>query len=241
MATDASKTRGHDTVLDVTGEQLAKVYAQAFLAAAGKSDTSSSAVEELNAVVDEVIQAHPQFREMLQSAFISHEERVAVLDRVLGGRVEPVVLNTLKVMSAHNRLGLLRSVARQSKDLFDRESGLVPVQVRSAAPLSDEMHSLLESTLRSRLGIDPVIETAVDPEMLAGLKIRIGDTVYDGSLQTVFAKARQSIIDRAIEKLETAPDLFVAEETTLFPDSPEGSNSTNHEPGEPEIGEPPAQ
>jgi len=214
MATDASKNRGHDTVLDVTAEKLARVYAQAFIKAAGgdaPSNNANEAVAELRAVVDEIINQHPQFSQALQSAFLSHDERVAMIDRVLGGRVDGVVLNTLKVMSAHNRLGLLRTVARQAEDLNDRNNGRLQVAVESAAELGDDLLNELKAMLGSKLGIEPVVRSSVDPDMIAGVKIRVGDTVYDGSLQTVFAKARQSIIDRAIEKIESTPEQFLSE------------------------------
>ncbi len=210
MATDASQTRGHDTVLDVTGEQLARVYAQAFLDAAGKDASGADALAELKAVVEEVLDRFPDFGVAIRSAFLSHEERVGLIDRVLGGRVNSVVLNTLKVMSAHNRLGLLRTVAQQAQDLFNRDNGLVHVDVTSATPLTDALLGQLDSTLRDKLGIVPVVHTRVDPDMIAGMKLRIGDTVYDGSLNTIFAKARQSIVDRAIEKIENSPEHFIS-------------------------------
>ncbi|MEM6798872.1 MAG: ATP synthase F1 subunit delta [Planctomycetota bacterium] len=213
MATDASQTRGHDTVLDVTGEQLAKVYAQAFLDAAGGSMNAVDAVAELKAVVSEILDQFPQFGEAVQSAFLSSEERVALIDRVLGGRVDTVVLNTLKVMSGHNRLSLLRTVATQAQELFNRDNGLVHVDVTSAAPLTPELTGSLEATLREKLGIVPVLQPTVDPEMIAGLKLRVGDTVYDGSLKTIFGKARQSIVERAIEKIEKSPEHFLSEES----------------------------
>ena len=213
MATEVSKAIGHDTVLDVTAEQLARVYAQAFIKAVGSGDgvSTDDAVAELNAVVEEVVGKHPEFGEALQSAFLSHEERVAMLDRVLAGRVDGVVLNTLKVMSAHNRLGLVKTVARQAEKLNNEINGRLQVAVQSAAPLGDDLLNELKAMLGSKLGIDPVLLPSVDPEMIAGLKVRVGDTMYDGSLQTVFAKARQSMIDRAIEKIEGNPEHFLSE------------------------------
>lgn len=212
MQTDASKTRGHDTVLDVTAEQLAKVYAQAFLDAAGRGGDTLNAIGELNAVIEEIIDRFPEFAEAIRSAFLSHEERVALIDRVLGGRVDGVVLNTLKVMSQHNRLSLLRGVAKQAQLLYDRDNGRVHVTVTAAQPLSDDLVGELESALRAKLGIEPVVAQSVDPDMIAGVKIRVRDTVYDGSLKTIFAKAKQSIIQRAIEKIEDDPSHFLMQE-----------------------------
>ncbi|MEM8866148.1 MAG: ATP synthase F1 subunit delta [Planctomycetota bacterium] len=211
MATDVS-TRGHDTVLDVDAERLAKVYAQAFLDAAGKSGSAVDAIGELKAVVSEILEKFPDFGEAIRSAFLSHEERIGLIDRVLGGRVDQVVLNTLKVMSAHNRLELIHSVARQAQELYDSDNGQVHVTVTSAVPLTDDVLHDLESALRTKLEIEPIVQANVDPEMIAGIKIRVRDTVYDGSLRTIFAKARNSIVERAIERIENDPSHFLSQD-----------------------------
>lgn len=211
MAADQQQKSRHETVLDVDGEQLARVYAQAFLGAAGQGpDDAEPAVAELEAVVDEVIDQHPQFATAIESAFLSHDDRAGMIDRVLRGRVADVVLNTLKVMSSHGRAGLLRTMAREARTLLNEAKGLVAVEVTSAAPLTPELQSTLQSALGEKLGIVPVLSVGVDPELIAGIKLRVGDTVYDGSLRTVFAKARSSMVRRAIERIENSPERFLA-------------------------------
>ncbi|MEM9187099.1 MAG: ATP synthase F1 subunit delta [Planctomycetota bacterium] len=216
MATETSRERGHDTVMDVTAEQLATVYAKAFLEASKQADSAATpdAIDELGAVVTEIIERFPDFSEAVRSAFLSHEERVALIDRVLGGRVASVVLRTLKVLSAHNRMELLGSVARQSRELHERDNGRVHVAVTAPQELSADLVSELEAALRAKLGVEPIIEPTVDPDMIAGVKIRVRDTVYDGSLKTIFAKARQSIVERAIERIEHDPKHFLMNEPT---------------------------
>lgn len=216
MSTEVSKATGYDTVLDVDAERLAKVYAKAFLAAAtgkarGGGMSEAEAVTELKAVVAEVLDPFPRFGDAIQSAFLSHDERAALIDKVLKGKVDDVVLNTLKVMSAHDRLGLLRSVARQAEEIYDADSGRAHISVTSAHGLTPELVSQLENALRAKFGIEPVLKQVVDPDMIAGVKIRVGDTVYDGSLKTIFAKARSAIVTRAIERIENNPDHFLSE------------------------------
>jgi hypothetical protein len=50
----------------------------------------------------------------------------------------------------------------------------------------------------------------VDPSLIAGIVVRVGDRVYDGSVYTQLEHARQSMIDRATEQIETAPDRFLS-------------------------------
>ncbi|MEN1680643.1 MAG: ATP synthase F1 subunit delta [Planctomycetota bacterium] len=232
MATEVSQSRGHETVLDVGAEQVARVYAKGFLEAARKAEASGGppagqSLEDLEAVVFEILDAHPNFAEATRSAFLSHEERVALIDRVLGGRVTPVTLNTLRVLSSHHRLGLLRQVARQARSLFDLDNGRVHVRVTTAQPMDQGLLDDLANTLRAKLGVEPILEPETDEAMIAGIKVRVRDTVYDGSLQTIFAKAKQSIIEHAIERIEQDPTHFLSDEGFLAKDgdSADGKDS----------------
>lgn len=209
MAAFDQETATHETVMDVTGEQLARVYAEAFLGAAEAAGNSASAVDELEAFATQMITPFPKFAMALESAFLSHEERSGMLDRVAGGRVTPVVLNTLKVLSQHNRMSLIRSVAKQARELFNLSSGRVPVEVTSAEKLSDQLVSELADALRAKLSIEPVIESKTDPEMIAGLRVRVGDTVYDSSLQTALTRTRRVMVSQALQRIENAPEQFM--------------------------------
>lgn len=213
MQTDTKKATSHETALDVTGEQIGRVYAEAFLGAAETSGSADAAVGELEAVVAEVIDANPKFAEAVGSAFLSHEDRTGLIDRVLGGRVSPVVVNTLKVLSQHDRMPVLRTVAKQARGLFDQRAGRVPVQVTSAVELTPEMASNIEASLKQKLGGEPVLSLATDPELIGGLTIRVGDTIYDGSVRTVFDKARKAMIEDTVAKIEQNPESFLSSTT----------------------------
>lgn len=208
MATDAPDTPKHETVLDVTGEQIARTYATAFLSAANETGNAGELVEELQAVVEQSLDSHPKFGEALRSAFISHEEQVGMIDRVFGGRVNSLVTNLLKVMSSHRRLNLLRSVATQSVELWNTQNNRITVEVVSADQLGDDLLQEISTVIERQFKIEPMLSTSVDPGMIAGLRIRVGDTVYDGSLKTVFERSRKKIIADTIEKIEKDPNLF---------------------------------
>lgn len=236
MATEVSQSRGHETVLDVGAEQVARVYAKGILEAARQAESAGGppagqSVEDLEAVVGEILDKHPDFAEATRSAFLSHEDRVGLIDRVLGGRVTPVAINTLKVLSSHQRLEILREVTRQARNLFDRDNGRVHVRVTTAQPLTQDLLDELANTLRVKLGVEPVLDPETDEEMIAGIKVRVRDTVYDGSLQTIFAKAKQSIIEHAIERIEHDPTHFLSDEGFLTKEggSPGGDSSNENE------------
>lgn len=203
---DAAK---HETVMDVTAERLAHVYAQAFWGAALQQADPSAAVDELRSVVTDALDPYPGFASILDSALVSHEEKVQLIDRVFGQQLSPMVLNFLKVLSQHNRLDLLRLVVKESRQFLQRHLGQADVFIRVAAPMDAKLESDLIERLRKHSALTPLLRVTVDPAIVGGIIIKIGDRVYDGSLRTRFEMAKRSIIERASEMIETKPDLFI--------------------------------
>lgn len=200
----------HETVMDVTAERLAHVYAQAFWGAALKQGDPTAAIDELRSVVTEALDKFPGLETILGSALIAPEEKKQLIDKVFGKQLSSTVLNFLKVLSAHDRLELLRLVVKEAKGFLREHLGQVEVDVRVAAPMTQELEGDLMERLRKRAGTrEPILNVTVDPEIVGGIIVKVGDRVYDGSLRTRFEMARRAIIERASDLIETKPGLFV--------------------------------
>ncbi len=209
MAIDREKPK-HETVMDVTAERISRVYALAFMEVAAKSGNTAALVEEVDSVVTEVLDRFPRFDETLRSALIQPEDKEQILDRLFAKRASTVVVNFLKVLSRHGRLELLRPIARILKLLQAERSGQKAVELRVAIPLDEAVRGEILDTLRKKLRAEPVMRVVVDPSLLAGMTIRVGDRVYDSSINTQLEHARRQMIARAVEKIETQPERFVA-------------------------------
>jgi len=199
----------HHTVMDITEEQVAHVYAQAFMAVAEKSPNMAGLVEEVASLISDVLGNFPDLEEVFRSALVAHERKEALIDEVLGGRASTEVLNFLKVLARHSRLGLLRPVARHLEKLYTEQQGRTDVEVRVAAELDPALRSQVESQLRQMMGIEPVLHVMVDPSLIAGIVVRVGDRVYDGSLSTQFDLAYRAMVERATDKIESQPQAFL--------------------------------
>lgn len=197
----------HDTVMDVTAERIARVYAQAFLAAALKAANTEDLVEQVTSLVD-VLDGSPRLEEVFRSALVSQEEKEAALDRVFNKRASPVVLNFLKVLARHDRLDLLRPIARLVNKLDRERRGLVDVEVRVARELAGDIRTEIHDRIHRVLGAEPVLHISVDPSLIAGIWVRVGDRVFDGSIRTQLENTRRAMIDRATEMIETHPHKF---------------------------------
>ena len=171
-----------ETVFDDNQQRVNKVYAEALIDTAGKQGAAEDVVADLEAVAIEVFDASPRVELMLSNPRIDPASKTALLDRVLGGRVHPITLKFLKVLAARRRLDAARGVARAARKLLDERSGRLSVQVTTAQPLDAAQLEQLKSRLQLSMGAEIRIQTRVDPEILGGLIVRVGDTLFDASV-----------------------------------------------------------
>ena len=198
-------------VVDVTVEQLARVYAKAAFDAAETKGTVESLVEELSELATGVLDRFPRLEAIFGTELISQDEKQAILDRIFSGRLTESSLGLLQVLTRHNRLDLLRDVIRSVQSLWDEHENRVRVEVQYAAEPDESLQQEVAETLMALLGAEPVITTTVDPELVAGFVVQVGDKVYDSSARSDLERIRQSMIARAFEALGQQPDQFVLE------------------------------
>jgi len=208
MAATEREPVKHETVMDVMEEQVARVYAKAFLGVVSKLPQAEALVAELSAVVTDVLDRFPKLEKTLRSSLVSAEEKEQLLGRVFGKTASKEVLNFLKVLARHGRLQLLRPAARLAHKLNNAQHNRTEIEIRVAMPLEDAMRTEIEGLVRRALRTEPLLDITVDPELLAGIVIRVGDRVYDGSVRTRLEHVRSAMIARATEQIEIQPERF---------------------------------
>jgi F-type H+-transporting ATPase subunit delta len=193
---------------DASAEHIADVYAQAFLEVAESARQTQALLAEFDSFISDVLDQYPKFDAVISSTMISHEEIAGILDRVLGGRISPLLSNFLKVASRHGRLAYLRAIHRCVHALYDVLQNRVRVRLTTATPLSTELASRIRIALRAKLEGEPVLELVTDPELIGGAVLRLGDTVYDGSIANQLQILRQQMMDRSAHEIQSRRNRF---------------------------------
>jgi F-type H+-transporting ATPase subunit delta len=204
--------RVRDTVFDVSAERLARVYAEAALDAAGGPAEQDALMAELESVRDDVLDREPRLQELFASGLISKDEKLALLDRLFAGQLSTLTLNVLKVLAKHGRLGMIRDLIAATRKMWETSSGRQPVELETANPLTPELEREILATLTKVLGSDPIVSATVNPDLIAGFVIRVGDRVFDGSVRTRLEAMRKGMIARATEAIQTSPQQFFTAE-----------------------------
>lgn len=193
--------------VNVGAQRVASIYAKAFIGAAEKAGQTDALIEELDSVAAALDQ-FPKFEAVLASALIPHEEKTQMLDRIFGSRLSPMVLDFLKVLSAHRRLDIVPTVRQEVQKLHDELRGRVRVELRTATPLEDGLSRNLQDSLRRILGVEPQVDPSVDAALIGGIVLRVGDTVYDGSVARQLHQVREQMINRSIHEIQSRRDRF---------------------------------
>lgn len=201
-------TEAKSASFDAGRQHLGLVYAKALLGAAEQAKQVERVVEELESVVNDLFPKLPQLFAVLSAERVDFEVKERLLDRAFQGKMAPVLLNSLKVMGQHKRLDCLKAVAVAARKLFNDSQGRVEVQIRTAQPLSADLKKSIVARLKEKLGKDIDLQTEVRPELLGGLVVRVGDTLFDGSLVTKLEKMRVAAIDETVATMRGSVDRF---------------------------------
>jgi F-type H+-transporting ATPase subunit delta len=182
--------------VSIDKQRLGKIYSRALLAATEPRQQSEAVVAELDALVGDVLNQHPQLEAALSSPRFAPADKAGLLDRLLGGRVSDDLLTFLKVVGQHGRLDCIRQIQRAAREELNRLRQRLAVQVTTATPLADEQRQRVLDQLQHKLGRQIDLQCAVNPELLGGLQIRVGDTVFDASVANRLARLKEATLNK---------------------------------------------
>ena len=204
---DTPQDRVTSVMEDPSSLAVARVYAEAFLNAAASVGVQDT-LEEFASFLEDVLEKYPEFESILLSGIINRDQKIAVIDRVVKPFGSEMLTNFLRVLARHDRLDLLPQILNEAQLKFETSTGKQRVQVTSAVELSQETLNDIQQSLDKSLSFEPILETRVDPSLLGGVVIQIGDTVYDSSLSTRMKQLREHLRHRSIHEIQSGRDRF---------------------------------
>ncbi len=188
----------HESVLtgNVRQARIARVYAESLYALAARDNRAEAVGDEMEAVIRDVLDRNRRFGAFFVSPALGRRARGPLLAAAFEGKVSPLLMNFIGVLNQNNRLDLFRAVAAAYRELLDQRAGRVRVQVRSAVPLGDAEREQLRSTLAASLHKEPVLSVRVDPDLIGGLVVQVGDKVFDSSVRSRLDALRTQLLAR---------------------------------------------
>jgi F-type H+-transporting ATPase subunit delta len=173
---------------------VAANYAEALLALAQRAGDPPAWRGMIEAIGD-AVRTEPRVRLFLESPRVSAPERAALLNRTTQDRFPRLFVEFLQSVIRHRRQMLLPEIARAYGRLLDTAEGRVHADVTVARPLSDKDRTSLAAELTRSVGrgrqVDPQIH--VNPALVGGAIVRIGDLVIDGSVRNKLVRLRRQL------------------------------------------------
>ncbi|QDV29067.1 ATP synthase subunit delta, sodium ion specific [Planctopirus ephydatiae] len=203
---EPSATRIPSVLDDPSSLGVARVYAEALLGAAG--DQAADVVEELKLLTETLLNGSTGLEEIFSNRAMGRDEKLAFVEKTFSGRASDSLVRFLLVLANHDRLDLVRAVSHVAELELQKKLGQKQVHVTSAAPLSPQEYEAVVNRLKETMGLEPQVEVKVDPELVGGLVVRVGDMVYDGSLRTRLEQLRAQLRERCLNEIQRGRDRF---------------------------------
>ena len=187
--------------------RVAKTYAEALLAVAEQRGQADEVGEELKGLV-ESFAADPALEAFFKTPAVNRVRKDEVIAKVFDSRATPLLTDFLRVLNRKGRLGLIRLIAVAYRGLRDIKANRTRVLVETAAPLSDKQLEDLRTTLGGILSKTAVLVTRVNPELIGGLIVHVGDKVFDTSVRTKLLNVRTQLLERGNHEIQRGRDRF---------------------------------
>lgn len=148
--------------------------------------TEQKAIEQVHADLSglaALAETSPEWRTFVTAPHGALEKRASFINQALDGRVHAITQRFLAFIDRRRRITLLPSIIQEWQALHDEAHGIVRARVVSASPLAPEQLKTITDRLGQRCGKKVVLSHAVDAALVGGLKVFLGDTVFDYSIE----------------------------------------------------------
>ena len=172
-----------------------RAYATALYAVANAEGQLSSVGDELFAVA-RAIESNDALRDALGDAHLPAERRQQIIEELLGSRASDVTVSLASMVVGAGRGRELPDIVDALLEISATQEGRQVAEVRSAIDLTEDQRTRLAEALKSVTGSDVDVRVVVDPSVVGGLVVRVGDQVIDGSVRHRLAQLRDSLSAR---------------------------------------------
>ena len=168
-------------------------YASALLSAAEEGNFLDQIVEELQ-VIKVVLEHSRDLVQALRSPLVKGDKKIHILEDIFRDSIGEKMFIFLKLIARKKRAGLLPEIIDEFQVLLDEKRGIINVDISSAVKLSDEQSSELVNRLEVYTGKKIRPRMVLDEGLIGGVSVKIGDTIFDGSISHQLQRFRQALV-----------------------------------------------
>lgn len=172
-------------------EEIAQVYSRALFEVAKESGKLDIVREQLGQFAD-ALDGNRELAVFFFSPYFSTEEKKDGLHRALDG-ADPAIVNFLETLLERHRMPVIFRIRAQYERLWDEENKLLPVQVTSAVALDEATVKSIGERIGAQTGQQVELTSTVDPDILGGIVLRVGNSILDASIKHRLDQLRKHV------------------------------------------------
>ncbi|RNF40012.1 F0F1 ATP synthase subunit delta [Planococcus salinus] len=173
--------------------QASERYALALFEVAQQHEVSVEVEEDLREI-KKVFDMTPELYNLIVSPKLSAEKRSNLINEVFK-QANPYVVNTLQLLAERRRLDEISDLVADYIRLYNEAQGIEDAKIYSTRPLTDEERASISSVFAKKIGKQSLrIENVIDPSLLGGLRLQIGNRIYDSSISSKLERLQRQLI-----------------------------------------------
>ncbi len=162
---------------------VASRYARALVESAKAEDVLAGVAESYAAVVV-VLEQNPALPSFLEGPQVADDEKIQLVSDLFDGRVEPLLVRFFHLLIEKNRIEYLQEIGEEFAGLVEKEQGFSRAVVTTAIEMPADLEAALLEKLVRLTGAKVILEKNVDPAVIGGVSVTLGDQIIDGTVRT---------------------------------------------------------
>lgn len=176
------------------GTRAALRYAKALLDLA-KDRKIAGEINSDMLLISQTISENKDLEVLIESPIVKSKLKQKVLTQVFGFKCNALTIDLINLLIENNRINLLDQVAKQYQIIYDFLKGVEIAQVTTAIPLTKELEEKVLAKIKTITTNKITIENIVDPDMIGGFVLRVGDKQYDSSVKGILSNVLEKFED----------------------------------------------
>lgn len=174
-------------------ELVASIYSEALFEAAREDSMLEAVAEDFDGMI-RAIEAEPLYFEVLKTPLIGKTEKVERLSEAFEDKVSQPFFNFLRLLVDKGRMPYLFDIKRDFDARIDDLNGVAKAVVTSVVPLTEDQLGAVKDNISRATGKTVELETQLDPELIGGMVIKMGDTILDASVKHKLDQLREEMM-----------------------------------------------
>ena len=172
---------------------IIKKYAQGLYKVALTEENVTQISVRLHSIKD-ILKSVPELNQLFITRRVQIEDKMVMLKNILGDKISDIEMDLLVLLIENGHMNLFGEVVKRFDYLLDKKSEITQVQITSSTKLPDDEVQKISLTIENKIQKKLNVKMDIDTSLMGGIKLRVGNTLIDGSVSNRLQKMRDTLI-----------------------------------------------